>query len=171
MKLGVDRGKSQALQQRLASRNDDFLFMAVVPRCSPGLAPIEFQCLWKRFDKALPQLRMDTLLAIQAGNFLNPADPPFAATFYDGRVFHRSAFPVSVGTCACQELIDGQAGSPNKAPQRSLGDFSVIGHRESSHFTCLFQDDMTAPSARYPPAKASEDTHNIFPAQGRQYRH
>ena len=76
-----------------ASSNNDLLLKVVVSRSGQRILPVEFKCFGERFGEAFNQLLMRAFLAIHAGHFLNPADPPLAPMLHNSRIFHVRSFP------------------------------------------------------------------------------
>src|SRR5437867_2552688 len=61
------------------------------------------------------------------------------------------------------ELIDREAGIADEASQRSLGNFTVIRHRQAGDVAWLHEDDVAATLARDLPSQPLEGLHGFPP--------
>lgn len=73
-------GISEAL---CASYSDQFL-PVVGYGSAQGVLPIELKRFLQSISKGIQQLPVSTLLAIHAGDFFNPSDPPIPILFCNG---------------------------------------------------------------------------------------
>ena len=80
-----NREMKDAAANRGVSYRDCELFIAF-PRRLFCIRAVHLQCFRKSDSKGLEQLVTRALLAVDAWNLFNPADPPFTILFYDGRV-------------------------------------------------------------------------------------
>lgn len=56
--------------------------------CSPRFGAIEVECFGERRAQAVQQFDAGRLLAVHAGDFLDPADPLGSVLLHDGGVVH-----------------------------------------------------------------------------------
>ena len=65
-----------------------------------SVAAIEFQGFREGFGETLAEFVAGAFLAIHAGHFVDPTDPPLSATFDDCGVLHFNPVAYTVGTGA-----------------------------------------------------------------------